>query len=193
MPPTIDRPSRDVPVIPTSTAGSALFECAVTRQPGATRGVGHGPSNGRHVGEGSTWRSRTEVTSRATMSDRPRAGTRTAGLISIIDTERSPPDLFPEAIVVSRQGIKRDGERPPSRNSPAGPVLDSRPRGCARYAPPPQSRAIGIAPYPSRRGAAATDAGSGPAGILPSFPSRVPAARTGEVLRSRDQGASSVP
>ena len=32
-----------------------------------------------------------------------------------------------------------------------------------------------------------------PTGILPASPSRVQAARTGEVLRSRDQGASSVP
>ena len=31
------------------------------------------------------------------------------------------------------------------------------------------------------------------AGILPGSPSSVEAARTGEVLRSRDQGASSVP
>ena len=58
--------------------------CAVTRHTGGTRGVDHGPSSGRHCCEGRQRRSRPRVTSRATMSDRPRAWNASGGTYRLI-------------------------------------------------------------------------------------------------------------
>jgi hypothetical protein len=67
------RQLRDIPAIAPSGGAGLWFTCAVTRHTGGTRGVDHGPSNGRRCCEGWQRRSRPRVTSRATMSDRPRA------------------------------------------------------------------------------------------------------------------------
>ena len=138
-PPTIDRrrigTSGPLPFGKVVRAQGSSY--AETRRTGGTRGVGHGPSNGRRyrrrVGRG---RSRSRVTSRATMSDRPRAGTRPAGLIA---RHRHQHDRLPGqrgAIVVVRgpdMERRATADRAPvALDGSAGPVHVFRLHGAER-------------------------------------------------------------
>ena len=100
--------TRDIPPIAAGEHSRLRFPCAVTRHTGGTRGVDHGPSIGRRCCEGRQRRSRPRVTSRATMSDRPRAWDASGGTHrSIIATRRSPPDLLPGGDRMSGRNVRR--------------------------------------------------------------------------------------
>ena len=193
-PPTNDPRRMGRPVHSPSARSSVRF---VIRRDAAHRGLsGRRPRTFERtsiptaVGRG---RSRTRVTNRATMSDRPRAGTRPAGLIARrYQKRRSPPGTAGGDRFDICEGTAGDRRRSHWRRLRGpGPCLPCA-RSRALYARRRGSRAIGKAPHPAASVLGAGIPRTGPA-ILRAFPSHVEAARTGEVLRSRDQGASSVP
>jgi hypothetical protein len=175
------RQVRDIPAIATGHHSRLRFLCAVTRHTGGTRGVDHGPSIGRRCCEGRQRRSRPRVTSRATMSDRPRAWDASGGTHrSIIAT---PP-------IASRPPSGRRSRVRAKRT--AGPLV----RPQARRVPPRKVRSNGDTRGSVRTLAtacAAANRETAASGRLHPFPGPVMVIRTGEVLRSRDQDASSVP
>ena len=191
MPPTID-PARPGTYRPLPVGGPrATFRM---RRDAANRDLsGRRPrtfDRTPELAKGGHRRSRSKVTSRATMSDRPRPGTRPAGLIASSSNE-SPPTSGGD------RRFRRKGRRAtaavPVRGGSAGPVHVFRWRGAgAMYDVRRPTPAIGNPPHcPGTFISWGMPAA--PAAILRAFPGRVEAARTGEVLRSRDQGASSVP
>jgi hypothetical protein len=125
------------------------------------------------------------VTSRATMSDRPRPGTRPAGLIARSSrNKRSPPKVGGD-----RRVRARATKRPSSSPGSAGLVDAPSARNLVRYDLRRAGRAIGKAPHP----AGGVSRAAAPRVYFGRSRVAVEAARTGEVMRSRDQGASSVP
>ena len=182
---------RDIPAIAECERPRLWFMCAVTRHTGGTRGVGHGPSNGRRCCEGWQRRSRPRVTSRATMSDRPRAWNASGG------THRTIIDRLPRSSGrrFRFQARKRGGKRAAGSHATASPP--SAPAE-VRSSGDTQRGSVNVCVWraaANRDFAASARTASGWADRLDSgsFPGRVEAARTGEVMRSRDQGASSVP
>lgn len=192
-PPTIDRRGLGRPVHSPSARSSVRF---VIRRDAAHRGLsGRRPRTFERtsiptaVGRG---RSRTRVTNRATMSDRPRAGNASGGTYR--PSSSGKDDRLPgqrEAIVLLYAEERRATAAVPvwRRLRGSGPCLRCT-RSHAWYARRPGAAAIGKAPHPDS--AAARKPRFGPA-ILRASPGLVEAARTGEVMRSRDHGASSVP
>ncbi len=191
MPPTIDpaRPGTYRP-LPVHGRGPRFL----LRRDAAIRGnSGRRPrtfDRTPELAKGGHRRSRSKVTSRATMSYRPRPGTRPAGLIAS-SSNGSPPKIgrrssFPGEGTAGDHRRSLEGEAPRVRSM--SPSARSR-RMYDALAPTP---AIGKAPHSPWESPGGGTAGV-PAAILRAFPGRAQVTRTGEVLRSRDQGASSVP
>jgi hypothetical protein len=106
--------NRSLPVIRPRTHCSL----APNADSGGTRGVGHGPSNGRRSGRRDCrGRSRTMVTGRATMSDRPRAGTHSAGLICSSSPRQIASRPIGRRFRLSREKARR-ALRPRARRVP---------------------------------------------------------------------------
>lgn len=127
------RQVRDVPPIAAGGPWRLRFMCAVTRHTGGTRGVDHGPSSGRRCCEGLQRRSRPGVTSRATMSDRPRAWDASGG------THRS---IIADVPIASRSPSGRRS-RFPERKSAAGLLVRPQTRRRAPAEGPVQWRFAG--------------------------------------------------
>jgi hypothetical protein len=182
---------RDRTVIP---IGRPRAHCSPTPRRGEPGLSGRRPRTSERtsiptaVGRG---RSRSRVTNRATMSDRPRAWNASGGTHRR-SSSRSPPEASGGRSSFS--GRKKEERRATAAvpvNRLRGPVHVFRVHGAStRYGLPGHARAIGKAPHPRRRVTAAADS----ARLYSPRPGlRVEAVRSGEVLRSRDQGASSVP
>jgi hypothetical protein len=144
------------------------------------------------VGRG---RSRSRVTSRATMSDRPRAGARPAGIIARrIRNRRSPPGTAGGDRFVVCGGTAGDRRRSRCGGGSAGPVHRHFRSSRSRMLLCPSAWSWGnreSAASRPRKDAVARQP-SGARGYTRCLGPRS-GGSTGEVLRSRDQGASSVP